>query len=36
MDQEKIEEYEVKDIFNELGLEIPNVILDLLCNEHKK
>ncbi|SEP25977.1 hypothetical protein SAMN05518670_6238 [Paenibacillus sp. OK076] len=36
MDQEKTEEYEVKDIFEELRFELPDIILDLLCNEHKK
>lgn len=36
MDQEQTEEYEVKDIFEELGFELPGIILDLLCNEHKK
>lgn len=36
MDLEETDVYEVKDIFEALGYEIPDIISDLLCNEHKK
>ncbi len=36
MDLEKTDKYEVIEIFEALGYEIPDVISELLCSEHKK